>query len=34
MPKLTYDIGYYGKVSIGKGNDAKYILSTGGSLTL
>lgn len=30
MPKLTYDIGYYGKVSIG----TKYILSTGGSLTL
>lgn len=34
MPKLTYDIGYYGKVSIGKGTAAKYILSTGGSLTL
>ena len=33
MPKLTYDIGYYGKVSIGKDTE-KYILSTGGSLTL
>ena len=34
MPKLTYDIGYYGKVSIGDDTAAKYILSTGGSLTL
>lgn len=36
MPKLTYDIGYYGKVSIadGDGKNVKYILSTGGSLTL